>query len=1108
MNLYKNWFVTSMLTDAEQVSVNSQKKITFKKMIASEDIVSDADFSGLTNDALTTIKAKQTALISSTTVKGSNVTITSVFTNAGITADYMMNTIMLVAEYNGSEFLAAITAANRAYRVPMESDNERVEYTIKAQLGISNTELVNLNMDPAAIATNEQLAATKKEILTITDNQQKHLETLDQKDTQNVKLTGNQTIKDSKTFSSPIVGNLLGNAKNADYVRGINIANNTSFSGLKDSGRFIASGLQTGVTGLPSGIGAKYEVNQFVSGTSGYRTLLDNENNAYYAMMNNGVWSPWHKFVAADLSNEFLEDATFNKDVRAKGKVITSGLELSHSTTPFIDFHYQNSALDWTTRLIEQAPGRLDLIKTDNSTGELHANLVGNATSADKLSSLLYINNIPTDGRGRTYNDAIQRDYLVGNKDFKNYTHPGVYPVQGVINKNNPGGGKELWGYLVVNAKDDSGQRYSTTRAEFHEENGDIWYCSFRDISAPWYQVKNAVDTRNDMLDIKQWDNLIPNSNFEGNGLGWTLGTSNVSTKLVIGYDTSHFGADASQPIYALLNRAPAATTANWGGAESTRFVVWPGGKYYMSAWVYSEKPNNTMPPTGTFGINWYNEAGTLIPTYPRVNLSDAPENLKYLQWHKMEEYAVAPSNAAWGKFIFNSRQGAAEYLVMPMVVNMTNRDVAPSRYVPGMHPFDRMLSFLDMSYGVSQDIGSINRFKNDVDFYGVTSFWSKPYFHEGADFSKGLTVKDGDVHFNGGKLWTGPLEVHNATPYIDFHFGSDTSKDFTTRLIEQVKGKLSLFNGDPFGKGILIADLEGNATSATNAQLAAAASKLAQPFKVDGQATNGSGEIHTNGIQRKQVTGAIGGNVLPGFYSVYNATDVVDSTAKSGFLIVTSPTDSTSTLWTHQLFIDVAHSRIYIRDAGSSGTPSWKLLDQVNNATHASNASLADDATHAKGADYATNAGRSSTSGLADRATKLETARTIDNVPFDGSSDISTWRKVNVGRIYSTGNPLNGGVFDIWRQGNLWYIGPWSTNVDYHITGGPEGSISLDVHYDNANEIPPNTPTALPTFLNSASGISPECERVSATLIRFRFPENREGSDAQLRIGSCMLMG
>ncbi len=940
-----------MLMDAEQASVNSQQKITFKKMIASEDIVSDADFPGLTNDALTTIKAKQTTLISSTTVKGSNVTVTSVFTNAGIAADYMMNTIMLVAEYNGSEFLAAITVANRAYRVPMENENEHVEYTIKAQLGISNTELVNLNMDPAAIATNEQLESTKKEILTITDDQQKHLDTLDQKDAQNVKLTGNQTIKDSKTFSSPIIGNLLGNAKNADYVRGINIANNTNLLGLKDSGRFIASGAQTGVTGLPPGIGAKYEVNQFVSGTSGYRTLLDNENKAYYAMMNNSVWSPWHKFVAADLSNEFLEDATFNKDVRAKGKVITSGLELSHSTTPFIDFHYQNSPLDWTTRLIEQAPGRLDLVKTDNSIGDLYANLVGNSTTASKLQTPFKIDNIATNGTGAIYTNEVYRSAISGNIDLNTIIHPGLYSLRNVTHANNPFGGKPINGVLAVRALDDNGTQ-SWVHQTYFQDTGDIWFNDCGATGTPnWKRNKNAVDTLSDMQMIRQWDNLIPNSDLDGRGYGWDLGNDNVTSKVAVeGLNITPAGPDAAQFRAAIMNTAKPSSTANWGGATSNRIRLRPGSKYFYSAWVYTDGLNGDKPPLGQIGLNFYRLDGSLIGNqYERFDFVNAPAADQYNTWHRLAKFFVGPADAAYARFIFFSRQGAREYMAMPLLCDMLNRDVEPLRYVKGENPFDKMLSFFDISAGAYQDINSINRFKNNVGFYGGTSFWSEPTFNEGASFK-------GDINVS-GKTWQGAVELVTNTPYIDFHYGSNKDLDFSTRLIEEVKGKLSLFNGDPFGKGTLIANLEGNATHA-------------------------------------------------------------------------------------------------------------------------------------------------------DTATKLTTARKIDGVQFDGSGDISTWRKVNVGRIYSSGNPLNGGVFDIWRQGNLWYIGPWSTNVDYHITGGPEGNISLDVHYDNANEIPPNTPTALPTFLNSGSGISPECERVSATLIRFRFPENREGSDAQLRIGSCMLMG
>lgn len=44
---------------------------------------------------------------------------------------------------------------------------------------------------------------------------------------------------------------------------------------------------------------------------------------------------------------------------------VSQGLELRHNSTPYIDFHYQNSADDYTSRIIEQAKGQINIIASN-----------------------------------------------------------------------------------------------------------------------------------------------------------------------------------------------------------------------------------------------------------------------------------------------------------------------------------------------------------------------------------------------------------------------------------------------------------------------------------------------------------------------------------------------------------------------------------------------------------------------------------------------------------------------------------------------------------------------------------------------------------------------
>lgn len=233
MSLYKNWFITEMLRDALQGGANSTSKVVFKRMVASEDMVSDKDFPGLTNSSMQTIKTNQTTLISSTKTKDNIVTITSVFNSFKVVSEYKMNTIYLIAEYNGREFLAAITSANDPYTMPAESKNEHAEYTFKLQIGISNTEQVDLNMDPEAVATNEQLIAVKDKLDSVDADHGNRIEKLEVLEEKNVKLVDSQQIYGIKTFVERIIGTIT-KALNAEKLETPRKINGVPFDGTKD----------------------------------------------------------------------------------------------------------------------------------------------------------------------------------------------------------------------------------------------------------------------------------------------------------------------------------------------------------------------------------------------------------------------------------------------------------------------------------------------------------------------------------------------------------------------------------------------------------------------------------------------------------------------------------------------------------------------------------------------------------------------------------------------------------------------------------------------------------------------------------------------------------
>lgn len=231
---YKKWFVTQMYAQAEQAAALANNHITFKRMVASQDVIDESDLPGLTNSSIQIINAKQTTLISSQEAKGNSVTIVAVFNNSEVVTDYLMNTLLLVAEYNGTEFLAAATVANTPWHMPANSETEKSEITFKAQLAVSNSSVVDMTLDPNAYATNESLNKMRDQLAGLINENKALIGQLQQADTQNVKVSGNQNVSGTKTFLSKIIGALSGNADTASKLLKPFNLNGKSVDGSQD----------------------------------------------------------------------------------------------------------------------------------------------------------------------------------------------------------------------------------------------------------------------------------------------------------------------------------------------------------------------------------------------------------------------------------------------------------------------------------------------------------------------------------------------------------------------------------------------------------------------------------------------------------------------------------------------------------------------------------------------------------------------------------------------------------------------------------------------------------------------------------------------------------
>ncbi|EJF33709.1 hypothetical protein JC2156_04190 [Weissella koreensis KCTC 3621] len=224
---YNKWYITQMQMNAQQAATNAKNQIIFKRIIASSDVYKQSDLQTLTNSAIGTIKVNQSALVGMIKIDQNTITVAANFTNSGLKDAYQMNTLYLIAEYNGSEYLAAATTAVNPWYMSEEKPDERVEYTFKVKIVISNTAIVNTTIDPNVEVLHEEFDDYKKHQDERDVGQDGKITALEEADKNNVKITGEQSIDGPKTFIQKILGNISGTAGAAiKLLTGRNITTN------------------------------------------------------------------------------------------------------------------------------------------------------------------------------------------------------------------------------------------------------------------------------------------------------------------------------------------------------------------------------------------------------------------------------------------------------------------------------------------------------------------------------------------------------------------------------------------------------------------------------------------------------------------------------------------------------------------------------------------------------------------------------------------------------------------------------------------------------------------------------------------------------------------
>ena len=114
------------------------------------------------------------------------------------------------------------------------------------------------------------------------------------------------------------------------------------------------------------------------------------------------------------------------------------------------------------------------------------------------------------------------------------------------------------------------------------------------------------------------------------------------------------------------------------------------------------------------------------------------------------------------------------------------------------------------------------------------------------------------------------------------------------------------------------------------------------------------------------------------------------------------------------------------------------------------------------------------------------------------------TWVNVGRGYVQNGGVAITGGVFDIYKSGNMYYTTSWSTALD----GNVSASSGILANITFSGEALPAVWDSLPAFFNVSDGTNVNVQLRGGNVMQFNFSGSRSaGSSAYIRVGSKLII-
>lgn len=235
------------------------------------------------------------------------------------------------------------------------------------------------------------------------------------------------------------------------------------------------------------------------------KTLTNTQDTANIVQTNVNDLNTNVNELKSQNNNIKTSDNTWTGTNTFKNNIIPLAIEL-FNYHPYIDFHYNNNEVDYTSRIIEETSGVLSINGVNVSVGTVSGALNGNASSATKLQTKRNINGVGFDGNYDITVDPVVK-YINTDTDLFTLSN-GFYYFNGVVATNKPAAASNYFTVEVIQAEKNGFMRLI--------DNNNLSFWTTKNLGYWWNSWHQDADD-NTVLHKTGNETVAGNNTFTGN---------------------------------------------------------------------------------------------------------------------------------------------------------------------------------------------------------------------------------------------------------------------------------------------------------------------------------------------------------------------------------------------------------------------------------------------------------------------------------------------------------------------------------------------------------------------------------------------------------------